>query len=152
MNYWLIETWSGEIIQIGPKSSLLIKQRIIECRDIDLGNRIIAYKNIKDFRESDKVWIDKKQLDTSQAAVDSLSIFNIPEYDNNGSIICKWVRKAVPRREWEAYYAPLNYRLINQSDGQMLIAFKLPTNMISQAVSLCSNDEIEYLERQIQTH
>lgn len=148
MNYWILETWEKEIIYIGPKGAEQVKQRFLEGRDVDLGNRIIIYKNIKDFRESDRVWSDRKELSTGS----SEDIHALPSYTKDGSIVCQWVSKVVPRREWNTYYAPTGYKMLNQTEGQVLIAFRLPIHMIPTTVNICNTDEIYQLEKQMGTY
>lgn len=77
-----------------------------------------------------------------------------PDFEENGvkyegGVICNWYKKNIDRKEWTDYYAKLNYRRIDDPDGSVWVASRIPEEygVIKPAhLILCTKDEILHLE------
>lgn len=141
--YWHLTLWDGEIVQVKPQNVENIKERIKNQRDVVTPNRVIAYKNIKDFVESGEMYTDRKLLE------DGIRAFGQPEFNADGSVIAKWVKKTIPRREWTKHYMHIPaYKMLNDKDSHIEIAFRLATCDIDpQKVQTVTGHELARLQR-----
>jgi hypothetical protein len=143
--YWELEIYDGkstEVIQVRPESAALIQSKIGRQEDINTSSRTVMYRNIKDFRISDKPYIEQKLLEDVAVA------FNEPVF-SDGSIVSRWVKKSVPARKYEAYYRfnPA-YRKLREEDNHIVIAFRLPIHQINrQILQELTVSEVAYIEK-----
>lgn len=80
--------------------------------------------------------------------------FNSAEYNEDGSIVSRWVKKNVTHREYSSYYAKLpGYHRVSDDASQVWLAMLLPIHLIDpQNVWYCSDEEVERLERERNPH
>lgn len=146
--YWIIETWDKEFIKVKPENVELIQGKIDRKENIRTPDQTIIASNIKDFRISAERYIDQKLLQ------DVAHAFNEPEYNPDGSIICKWVKKAIPRREYNKSYAAIpSYHILDDADSHVWVAFRLPVHQIDyQKVYDCTTEESERMQKTLNIH
>lgn len=135
--YYHLIKWDGEVIKVKPENAEFIRASLKRGSGfIVTPVRSIAVKDVKDFRESSERYTDQKLLEGSAQA------FNEPVIEGD-AVMCKWVKKAITKREWEKYYHPTGYRLLGEQDNYVLIAMRLPIHQIDyQRVLDCSPEEI----------
>lgn len=141
-NWWEMEKWDGELIPVKPQNAEFVRQKLATGEGfINTPNRSIAVKDIKDFRETSKPFTDQKLLEGAAQA------FNDPQYNEDGSIIAKWVKKPVNRRDYHKQYAAGSYRLLGEEDNYVWVAFRLPVHQIDyERVYDCTPAEVLRLE------
>lgn len=142
--YWHIELYSGEIIKVKPNAAKIkYIQDLIAKQEgaITTPTRSIIVKDIKDFRLSDEHYSNQKLLESSSQA------FNEPIITKDDTVQARWIKKSVPRRKWDTHYRFIPaYRLLNEGDSFVSMAFMLPTHQIDhQKHQELSQDE----ERQL---
>ena len=124
-NYWHLILWDGEIIKIKPDNVANVQHKIDNKLDVKMMTRTVIYKNIKDFVESAETYTDHKLLEA-----EAFSAFGEPKITKDG-IATRWVKKNVPRREWTKYYSVSpGYRMLEDNDNYITIAFLLPLHEI----------------------
>jgi hypothetical protein len=141
-HYWNLIKWDGETIEVRPEAVTAIRNLLSKGEGfIPTPTRDIAVKDVKDFVETGKPYTDQKLLERGVQA------FAKPEYNEDGSIITRWVKKPVPKREWLRYYAPIGYRKLEEHESGVWIAFRLPTYIANKNLYDCNPVEIGHLER-----
>jgi hypothetical protein len=146
MNYWELVTYENERISVKPENVQLVQAKLATAEGfITTPTRSIAVKSIKDFVESDKPYTDQKVIE------DGARAFGTPMLNPDGSVIVRWVKKSVTRREFGKYYsAHQAYRKISESDNHVMITWKQPVHLIdSQLVSELTQDEERNLSKKI---
>lgn len=126
MNYWKLLMWDGEEVKVKPENVEFIQAKLDQGEGfIKTPNRSIAVKNIKDFIESDEIYTDQKLLESSAQA------FGEAIYNDDGSIIFRWVKKSVPKRQYYKYYAPTpGYRRLSEEENYVTVMWKQPVHLI----------------------
>lgn len=140
MYYWELILFDGTTTLIPPAASDLIKKRWDDGQPIHLSTGSVPANQIKSFKPTDKPFTQTKLIeDVSQA-------FNEPLLNNDGSIVFRWVKKAVTREKYNKHYSNVpSYRFLND-DGMVTIAFRLPVHMIEQTITpYCDEQEIKVL-------
>jgi len=142
--YWFIELYSGEIIKVKPEPININRiQKMLSSQQgaITTPTRSIIVKDIKDFRISEERYTDQKLLEETAQAFDE------PVLNPDGSVICRWVKKSVPRRRWDTYYRfQSSCKLLYDGESFVVIAFFIPVHQINhQFVQELTPDE----ERQL---
>lgn len=145
--YWHIELYSGEIIKVKPEAAKIeYIQGIIAKQEgaITTPTRSIIVKDIKDFRLSDEVYSDQKQIvGANQTFNDPIyvkEIINGVEYE---SIVAQWVKRSIPRRQWDkTYRLSPGYRLLYDNDNYITMAFLIPVHQMN----LLTMQELEPVE------
>lgn len=135
--YWNLVMWDGETVKVQPKNAKLIQDKIATGEGaITTPTRSIPIKNIKDFVETSERYIDQKLIEAGAKA------FNYPIIEND-SVMIQWVKKSMPRREYNKHYAYIPaYRKISEQDNYVIIAWKQPVHQInSQTMSELSEDD-----------
>lgn len=144
--YWHIELYSGEIIRVKPDMVKFVQNKINQGDgSIPTPTRSIIVKDIRDFRMSDELYTDQKFIEGAATA------FNEPQLNEEGAVLCRWVKKSVPRRQWDNYYKNIpSYKLLASDDSYVTIGFKLPLHQLDyQKVVACEPLEVAALERRI---
>lgn len=127
LNYWVIETWDKELIEVKPDPETInaIKKAIASQQgSISTATRSIVVKNIKDFRLSDKPFIERKLIE------DVNRIFGEPEITANG-VKARWMKRSVPKRRWDMYYSAIpGYVALQENEGFVSMAVVVPVHQI----------------------
>lgn len=125
--YWEIELWDKEIIKVKPDAEKIkyIQELLAKGEGmLTTPTRSISVKNIKDFHVSDEVYTDQKLLEGASQA------FNEPIETPEG-IESRMVKKSVPRRRYDTHFRHISaYRVLEEGDNSVVLAFKLPTHQI----------------------
>ena len=123
--YWELIKWDGERIPVKPQNASVVQNKLDAGEGfIKTAIRSIAVKDIKDFVKTDRVYSDQKLIENGSR------MFNEPIINTDGSIQCKWVKKAVSARIWQKNYGGGNYRRIEDHENVVVVAFRLPTHLI----------------------
>ena len=140
---WEIELYSGEIVKIEGKYAKQIQAKIAKQEGaITSSTRSIVIKDIRDFRQSEERFTDKKLLEGASQA------FNTPIITELG-VKCKWVKIPVSRKRWESYYSQLpSYHLVSSDEHGVWTGFACPVHQINyQRVQDMSATEIADVSR-----
>lgn len=129
MNYWEIVLWDDEVIPVKPDNVEFVQKKIATGEGaINTKERSITVKNIKDFRETSKLYTDQKLIEGAAQA------FNQPIVEN-GNIVGKWVKKTVTKREYDKYYLAIPaYKKVGGSESRITIAWRQPVHLINYEV------------------
>jgi hypothetical protein len=144
--YWELELWDKEIIKVKPhlENIKYIQDMMAKgSGSIMFPNRSIPVKNIKDFRLSDELYSSQKLIEAVN------TIFNEPTITKRG-VKAQWVKKSVPRRVYDKHYAHIPaYRLLDNNDSFVTIAYLLPTNQIDHQLvqDLTPDDDLRLARR-----
>lgn len=130
--YWEIKTYDGMSIEIPPESVDIVKNWLSKGSPIKTTRAIIPANQVKSFSQTDKPYRGRLITETVS------QIFNTPEYDEAGGILCRWVKKPVTKDKWDKYYSPIGYKRIGEESGMTIIAFLLPVHLINP-------ENVEYL-------
>lgn len=149
-NYWQLIKWDGETIKVRPASVQAVQQQLDRGEGFIKGTtRTIAVKDIKEFLESDERYIDQKLIGEAARAFNEPVTF---ERDNGKGITetvvkAKWVKKPVPRKQWERFYSLNGYKRISETDNHILAAFRVAIHNINyNFVEDCTPSEVSLLE------
>lgn len=146
--YWHIELYSGEIIRVRPNVDNVREiQEMIAKQEgsITTPTRSIIVKDIRDFRLSDEMYTDKKLLEDGKRA------FGEPTFTKDGAMVCRVVKRSVPRRKWESHYSKIpSYSLLSENDSFVTIAFTVAIHEIDYSrVQNLTEDEERQLSRRM---
>ena len=145
MNYWILKLWDGEEIKVKPDNVKLIQDKISTGEGaITTPNRSILVKNIRDFVESDDLYTDQKLIE------DSARAFKEALINPDESVVIRWVKKDVTKRQWDKYYSQhIAYKKLNDSDSHVTIAWKQPVHLINPELmsELSQEDELNMSKR-----
>lgn len=151
MNYWLLKLKGIEIdeIRVKPENVEMVKSSWESGRIIHTPTRSIPASQIKDFVETDIPYIDEtKQIEAGKLMEDAAKAFNEPMMNSDGSVIVKWVKKSVPSRMWQKYYAAISgYRLLSDDGSYTIVAFRQPVHQINDELQECTEDDINKVAR-----
>ena len=139
--YWELEQFDGTKTQIPPHAVGTVKRRWDENQPIHLNIGSIPANQIKKFTPTDVVYSKQILLD------DVSRIFNEPMINDDGHILCVWVKKNVTQAKYDKYYAPhIGYKRLGDFNGMVTVAFRLPIHAIDlNLVEFCDTEEIERL-------
>ena len=139
--YWELITKEGARLEIRPDQVDKIRKQRAEgvVKTNTLGD--IASYQIQHFRPTSKIYNPQPLLE------DAAQAFNEPVVREDGSILCRWVKKPVTYAEWAKHHGALpGYRKLKDAGGMMMVAFLLPVHVkLEDNVSIMSVDEIKSL-------
>lgn len=136
--YWNLILWDGETIKVKPENAELVQNKLSSGEGfIKTKTRSIAVKGVKDFVESSERFIDQKLLEGSAQA------FDYAVLNPDGSVVYRWVKKSVTRREYTKYYAPTPaYKKIGENSNYVIVSWKQPVHLIdNQRMEELTQDE-----------
>lgn len=141
--YWELICRDDTRYEIPPEAVEVVKRRMANKDAINLSSATIPYSEIKQFRVTDKRYAQQPLLEAAAHA------FNEPMYNQDGSVIAKWVKKNVPQREYNKHYSHIQaYRRLGDTGSMVTVAFFLPVHDIdTNKVDYCTDDEIATLTR-----
>lgn len=144
-HYWHLIKWDGEVIKVKPENVEFVQAKLDTSEGfIKTPNRSIAVKDIKDFVESDEIFTDHKLLEGASKA------FNDPVINDSDDVVCRWVKKSVPKRQYTRYYMHFPaYRRLREDDSYVTIAWKQPVHQINNQLTdeLTQEDELNMSTR-----
>lgn len=140
--YWELVTKDDSRYEIPPEVVPVVQRRIGNKDPINLSTASIPYGDIKHFRITDKPFGEQLVLEAAARA------FNQPIINDDGSIVCRWVKKSVPHQLYGKHYAHLQgYHHLSDDGNMVVIAFKVAAHDVSpDRVAYCTVDEIRELE------
>lgn len=127
VNYWQIELWSKEKIDVKPENVQYV-QKALQKGDgfIITATRSINIKDIKDFSESDKPYRDQKLIEDSAIA------FREPLYEGN-SVKGRYMKIHISKRAWDREKSHIpGYRLLENQDNYVSAAILVPIHQINR--------------------
>jgi hypothetical protein len=142
--YWDLTLKDGTVLQIPPESTALVQRKIANREAITLKTRSVLYSEILSFNKGDTPFGQQNLLEEASVA------FNEPIINPDESIACRWVKKTVTNDRYNKYYGLHGgvYRKLNNSEGMVDIAFKLPLHMVNLSlVAHCTKEEVQQLEK-----
>lgn len=141
--YWDLTLRDGTVIRIPPDKAPMIQSKIARKDPITMRTRSIPFSDIQRFEISDKPYGQQHLIE------DAARAFNEPVLNEDGSIVCKWVRKIVTQNKWEKYYsAHPGYKKLGDENGMAIVAFRLPVHEIDvNLTSYCTEEEVGRLTR-----
>lgn len=141
--YWELITKDDSRYEIPPQAVEVVKRRMDNHDPINLSTASIPYSEIKHFRITSKSYGQQPLLEAAAQA------FNDPMYNDDGSLIGKWVKKQVPNRVYAKTYAGTPaYRVLDTESGMTTVAFFLPVHLIDTSkLDYCNEEEIRNLTR-----
>lgn len=143
-NLWLLSLHDGTELKIPPQQVETVQKAIADKKSIPTRVRMILPAEVKSF----KMTAERYSPDPRPLLEAVAQAFNEPQYNEDGTVIVRWVKKDVPTEQYNRYYAPIGYRRLSESSGMTTIAFRLPVHMINvQKHDYCTADEERQLER-----
>lgn len=138
--YWEIIQFDGTITHIPPDAVDVVKRRLENGQHIHTKTATIPSNQVKSFRQTERQYQDTKLIEEASMA------FNEAVLTEEG-VVCRWVKKRVPRDRWDKYYSKIpSYRLLDGKDNMFEIAFQLPIHTVDlHKVSFCTENEINKL-------
>lgn len=141
--YWELVTKDGETrIEIPPASVDIVKKRWNAGEPIHTKNYgSIAANTIKYFRPTTKVYGQLPLLEAASQA------FGEPIYNDDGSIISRWVTSEVTNMEYAKLYSHVPaYRKLRSDGGLVTVAFLKPVHAIDvNKTPYCTEEEEKML-------
>lgn len=140
--YWEIRLRDKRVIQVPPASVQMIQKRMDARLPIHTAySGSFPSTDIVAFEPTDRPFTSTPLLEEASR------IFREPMLTDDG-IISRWVKKEVPLPRWERHYAPLGYARLRETEGRVIIAWRLPTHLIDVTrYQPCTDDEVTQLER-----
>lgn len=140
--YWEIVKRDGGTVKVPPSAVGVIRKRWDEGQPIHLAKETVPAHQITDFRQTSEPY-GQPLLEAAAAA------FNEPMENPDGSMVVRWVKKAVTQAEWNTYYSRTPaYRKLGADGGMVMVAFRLPVHEIDTGkVGYCSDTEVASLEK-----
>jgi hypothetical protein len=75
-------------------------------------------------------------------------VFKEPQYADDGSVLCKWVKKSVTQSSYNKHYAPLGYKKLGNDGGMVQVAFIVPVHLVDvNSTPYCTREEINKLTK-----
>ncbi len=129
--YWVIETWEGEKTKVRPDAQniAMIQKKMNSGEGVIITpTQTISVKSIKSFSISDEPFTDQKLVEGAAVA------FNEPQLTEDGSVLCAWVKKAIPKRRFESYhrYSPA-YKVVEEGENFVIVGWRQPIHQIDRA-------------------
>lgn len=130
-------------VQIPPASVPSVRKHWDNGEPVHLNTGSIGANQIISFEKTNKPFGNQKLLDEVAQA------FNEPQYNQDGTIIVRWVRKEVTQDQWNRHFSPIGaYKYLGEGSGMTTIAFRLPVHSIDTTkVQYCTEAEVTALER-----
>lgn len=140
--YWELIQHDGTRIEFPPSAADVIKRRWDKGLPIHTKfSGSIPHNQIKAFRPTDKPYSTQPLLE------EVAGVFHEPVVNPDGSIACRWVRKAVTQDKWNRHYSAVpGYKKLRDEQGMTLIAMFLPIHEINVNLTpYCTDDEVNQL-------
>lgn len=141
--YWELVTKDDSRYEIPPEAVEVVQRRMGNKDPINLSTATIPFSEIKHFRITDKAHTNQPLLEAAAQA------FNEPIFNEDGSMVVRWVKKNVPNREYAKHYSHIPaYRRLGDDGNMVTVAFLLAVHDIDvNKVTDCTENEVRELER-----
>lgn len=143
--YHELTEYDGTVHYIPPEAVETVQRRWDAGQPIHLKKSgvSVAPGQIKSFRRGSRPYGEQPLLEAAAQA------FNEPVFNEDGSIVCRWVKKAVPQYQYNKYYAALPaYKRLDDDGATVTVALFLPVHQIDVTkLAYCSDDEVRELEK-----
>lgn len=128
-------------LMIPPSAVQSIQRRWDNNQPIHTSQGDVAPSQIKSFEPTDKPF--NPPLLIAEVA----RAFNEPILDDDGDVVCKWVKKTMPTNLYTRYYAMSHgYHKLGDQNGMTIVALFLPVHQIDPTVLQdCTEEEIRRL-------
>lgn len=128
---------------IPPDKVQVVKKRWDNGDPIHLTTGSIPADRIKSFRISGTPFTATPLLEAAAQA------FNEPILNEDGSIVCRWVKRNIPSDKWNRHFSSIPaYKRLGDSGGMVVMAYKLPIHEVDvHTTSYCTDDEVVRLTR-----
>lgn len=144
--YWLLQTRDGEHHYIPPTAVENIKGKLAQNQPIQLRTAVVPANQVTKFALSDRMY--GRQLLTDEVA----AVFHEPQYNKDGSVVCRWVKRRVTSNKWDKHYSHHRYYRLGEENNMVLMAMFLPIHQINlEEVQYCTESEVRKLEQQRQS-
>lgn len=146
--YWELVLKDGTTVLIPPQGVVKVNKHLQERTPIVTRSQTIMANDVQTFRVTNKAVNPVPLLESAAQA------FSSAEYNEDGSIVSRWVKKNVTHREYSSNYSKLpGYHRVGDDASQVWVAMLLPVHMIEpQNIWYCSDEEVERLERERNPH
>lgn len=139
-HYWQITLRDGQKIQVPPEAVEIVKRRWEANQPIKTSKQIIPIHQIVAFEKTSRT---KAEVPLVEAAAQA---FKEEMLNEDGSVICRWVKMQVTSKEWEKHYSPHHYKRLADEDGMVVVAWFQPAHLFnSERTSYCTDEEIKSL-------
>ena len=141
--YWLLTQHDGTETEIPPQAVAHVKRKMASNQPINLKTATIPINQIKSFRITERPFSDVHLLEEAAGA------FGEQMLNEDGSMVIRWVKKAVPQDKWNKLYsANIAYKKLGEENSMVIVAFKVPVHLINQSITTyCTDDEVNILNR-----
>lgn len=144
---WELSLKDGTKVEIPPTHVEAVQQRLNDGKPILTSGASIPANFVSIFRKT------SKQTNKQQLIEDVARAFGSAELNEDGSVVCRWVKREVSADRYQKYYAPLRYQKLNETSGVVTIAMFLPVHIIDpNELQNCTNSEVKELERYRNKH
>lgn len=140
--YWELILKDNSRYEVPPTALELVQRKMKAHDAISLRTATVPYSEIQVFRQTDKVFNSQPLLE------DVARAFDEPLIDSETSAVrSRWVKKKVTKRKWDSFYSSSpGYRHLDNDDGMVTVAFKLPVHQIDvNTTPYLSVDELDKL-------
>ena len=142
--YWQLILWDGDKIKVKPSSVEAVQAKMKAKEDIPTKSRVIVYKNIKDFVQTDERYVENA---ISSGLEEASRAFKEPIETEEG-ILFRPVKKRVTTGNWEKRYSQVpGYTRLSEDDGMVTIGVWMASHLIDYAlVEDCTEEEAKKMD------
>lgn len=146
--YWELLTKEGVSIYIPPESVAKVNKHMADGTPIVTRSMTVPVDQVKAFRVTNKLYSSQPLLDAAAQA------FKEPVYNDDGSIVCRWVKKSVTSREYATHFSKIpSYHKLSDNGAHVWVAMLSPVHDIDlNRVEYCTEEENVRLDRERTSH
>lgn len=132
--YWVLTMKDGETFKVRPDYVAEVKRQMREERHVITKDWTRSVSDIKSFDSTSEPVRELKALSSGNLLEEAARAFKEPLYNEDGSIVVKWVSKPVTKREYNTHYSKLpGYRFVKESGGMIIVAFRMAVHEIDES-------------------
>lgn len=141
--YWELKYGSYDdlkSVMIPPAAVEVVKRRWDAGQAIHLSSGSIPANQIRSFEVTAKLFNQMSLIE------DVARAFNEPMFDENGAMLCKWVKVNVTRNKYDKGLYANGYKRLDENNGIITLAFRKPVHEINPVETpVCNEDEVRQL-------
>jgi hypothetical protein len=137
-NYWELLRTDGESKLVPPQYAQAIKDDIRSGKTHLSTYEPILIRSIKDFRETDKPYIDPSHQLTAGELTEAQAAFGIVETEYGVKAIA--VKKRIPGNR-RSYYEKSGYTFLDGGEDVTVVGFWIPAHKMSNSLEKCTKEE-----------